>query len=378
MLVEIRTPYEVNEYRERPWTRGHRHADNFTKMRHARIIRDVAFVSDEIAPTAYRIKRSGDQPLEVRWFRGALVSLLGAGFLPSDFSDGDMPLMVTERARHASSNSWNAPLESEADVSVGGQDRLDAITDAEVWAAAMLIGPDLGRRGFVDPLRPFRTFVPVGDEMIVVVPPGHLLDGFAGISGLWRIGKERPKKIPMLLTFSVFEDRLSDPLFLALLREDRLFRIDEHADAKLRARDFGSRLTDRCSEFEILDASLLCLEPSTMALRLTAREAIEASAGLDNDDLTVAKSILRRVVDDPQANAATFCAPVRSFLAAFHATSRLLVASKEADLAQALDFLERAYARAQHRMAEGRIPDADSRDLAPQDDLALSRLGAGP
>jgi hypothetical protein len=147
--------------------------------------------------------------------------------------------------------------EDENDVAVSQENRQEAIAAARRWIDGFLIAPGTEGREVV-----YRR---TREPLLMASPPGG--GGFG------------PKyKRPMLRTVLNPDDYAEDPRYLAALREDRLFRVNAWDDALARVREFGNRILVEDVEFDVQDASCFSFEPSTEALRLTAREAIDVVA----------------------------------------------------------------------------------------------------
>lgn len=270
--------------------------------------------------------------------------------------DGDTPLMKFS----AIGDVWDKViLENRQDAAASAKDWRTAISAAKRWAGLHAIMRDddgdlLCLRSTVEPA-------------LVVSPP---LDAS---NGPWT----NPRRWNTILCVRVdyHPDRTGTlDIYEGLLREDRWFSIDEMDAAAERAREYEKKISKAQTRFEVRDRSCFVVEPSVLALRLTAREAIEA-AWIEAPELAAAKNDLAAVVDDPGANAAAICPHARRFLACFGASQDTLEFSRLAEVAPYLERLQRAHDRAQLRMAANLISDRDPRVLAEEDDLVLGRLG---
>lgn len=149
---------------------------------------------------------------------------------------------------------------------------MDGIAAAKRWASTALIGQN--GDGVLS------AWSPTLEPVIVVSPPGD--------KSFMRHGNKVPV-IHIILCPPSDYDR--EVLFKALC-EDRVFRLDEEADARQRAREFGERIYSSF-RFEVRDASCFSIELSSMALRFTASEAIGGSPRLRQADFSTSGRLRR-------------------------------------------------------------------------------------
>ena len=320
--------------------------------RYATFEEQVMVTSDAESPVALRVEWRG-APLEYRWHGGRLYRNRG------DRLRVRGGRLVMRFDPHG--NEWGQREETPEDIAAAGPVRDASIAAARSWASTALIVMEFERRQ-VSCLRR------EDEPLLVVIPPGE-----AKRSTL--VSASKVNKLPgikVILRPGGVE--LSDD-FLAALREDRLFRIDETEDAQARAMEFGERIHRGRERFELRDPSCLLTDLSAMAMRLTGLEAIAGLGGqVLAPEVETARAALLSVVDDAVANAAAMCPPTRSLLASFRSSREALRLSQDEAVAPLLDRLQRAHDRAQKRMAACRIPDHDPRAMAPEDDIAIGRL----
>lgn len=338
MLVEVRVVYTVPETHHLPGI-GDKH------VRYACFEVELPEATDEIAPVSIFSERGA----AYRNFDGKLYRRRGE--LITD--PGSAPVLYFNPFASA---LWAIP-ETPRDAEFCAAERARLLDGAKRWVETKIVRPEGEDVLLLGP-----TIEPI----MVVVPPGDRSDA------PW-VDPDKPTKVPCL-RIAIADTTASHPAYKALLREDRWFALDELDDAVERAAKFGPRV-HRGRQFEVRDRSCFMIEPSTLALRLTAGEAIGAVGKLKTPEVTAASLSLSAVVADKDANAATFCPHVRHFLAAFGESEQAHAFSMTPKVAPFLDRLRRAHDRAQIRMAANRIPDRDPRELSRDEDAALGRLG---
>lgn len=352
MRVEVRAAYVSGSQ----WTRQGRTGSH----RYVSFEAEVPFAAEEDAPVVLALQAGGFAE-EYRAYGGRLFGNPARRFVER----ADQPPLLTAIPRASERDDDPLP-ESPEDAAAGGADRDFAVRVARGLSDGALTLLCRDQEGVLVDLRP------LAEPLIAVIPPGYAARSRLLLPAY---GANKLPGLRPVLNFDPSTTMKDDPDFLALLREDRIFLVDEMAEATDRAREYGDRVNNGAGRIEVRDASCLTLDLSTMALRLTAREAVGAIRRRRvTPEVAVARSTLAAVVADKGANAAAICPHARSFLTAFRAGREMLKLSEGERLAPFLDRLNRAHERAQKRMAANRIPDRDMRALAPEDDLALGRL----
>jgi hypothetical protein len=343
MLVEVRALYVNKEHWYVLPQGGMRFASIELDVPHVTTMPPLAF--DVVAGDARVDYRSHEE----RLYRHHIGHLQLRG--------GGLPVLAFTGQWH---DGWRwAKPEGAADLAEPSRYRKEAIEAATAWAARALIVDD-GVEAIC--LRP------APEPLIVVVPPGDTS------KAPW-IDPHRPTKVATLRTIYRNDAESVDEAFHAALCEDRLFRVDESAEALARAKEFDVRVSRGRNRYEIGDGRWAGVDLSGTALRLAGRDAIRMLGDDADPETSIAGRTLAVAIDDPDANAAALCPHVRGLLASFASSPRMLRLSQEGDLAVGLDRLRRTHDRAQKRMAAGRIPDHDPRALAPADDAAMERFG---
>jgi hypothetical protein len=213
---------------------------------------------------------------------------------------------------------------------------------------------------------------------LIVLPPSGAKDG----------GKAA--RIHPTVSHPFTEHRLFRPVpthqeMEAARIDDRLFRLDEEADAKARAAEYGAKLymPDR---FEILDPAALSHDPSKAALEAVGKALLDATdpgddPAFSNPDFAAARQRLHEVVRNDDVvfqvlhiNAAAIVPELRSFLAAFGADELVAAAAEKPKLAALVAAGHRVHERTQKRMASGITYAVSSRQLDRPDDEALGGL----
>lgn len=349
MLVECRVAYPVPEEIRR---------DNLLidhRVRYAKIPIEMPLITEQEAPVALVVTRPDGRTVEYRNHQGILKTWSGEILIEEP--DAADPIMLFSIA--IGNIFAHALPETRNEAEACRKERGEMIEGARRWASMYSVIRD--EDGDLLCLRR-------ATEPIIVVSPPH-----DSSNGPWT-NPDHLNTVPCLKVDYHPDREGTIDVYQELLRHDRWFAIDELDDAALRAKEFGKKLSRGRTKFDVRDRSCFVLEPSVLALRLTAREAIKAAKTSDQT-IGQAKSALLDVIDDQDANAAAICPRARHFLASFGSSTETLSLSSSPKIAPCLERLQRAYDRAQRRMASNLIPAEDARRLDDEDDAALGRFG---